>query len=103
MVGTLNPDLVIEKNGSATVIDVKILFENRLDILAGARRVKCEKYQPISETLSTRIKNVFVEALVLGSVGTWDKGNYTLMKKMCSRSYLSIFKKLCVSDVIKYS
>ena len=103
VVGTLRPDLVIVRNGSATVIDVTIPFENRLEALAEARRVKCEKYQPLAEALSTKFTNVSVEALVVGSLGSWDKGNDMLMKMMCSRSYLSIFKKLCVSDVIRYS
>ncbi|PSN55981.1 hypothetical protein C0J52_02155 [Blattella germanica] len=87
MVGTLRPGLVIVRNGSATVIDVTIPFENRLEALAEARRVKCEKYQPLAEALSTRFTNVSVEALVVGSLGSWDKGNDTLMKNMCSRSY----------------
>ena len=103
VVGTLRPDLVIVRNGSATVIDVTIPFENRLEALAEARRVKCEKYQPLAEALSTRSTNVSVEAFVVGSLGSWDKGNDTLMKMLCSRRYLSIFNKLCVSDVIRYS
>ena len=48
MLGTLRPDLVNVRNGRAKFIDVTIPFENRLEALAEARRVKCEKYQPLA-------------------------------------------------------
>ena len=71
--------MVIVRNGSGTVIDLTIPFVNHLEAIAEARRVKCEKYQPLAEALSTRFTNVSVEALDVGSLGTLDKGNETLI------------------------
>jgi hypothetical protein len=53
--------------------------------------------------LRCRFPEVKVDALVLGALGTWDPENDKLMTTMCSKKYLKLFKKLCVSDVIRYS
>jgi hypothetical protein len=101
--GNLRPDLVIVKNNKATIIDITIPFENRLEALTAARPEKINKYAALARTLHARYHEVKFDAIVHGSLGTWDPENDRLMMTMCSRKYLKIFKKLCVSDVIRYS
>jgi hypothetical protein len=40
----LRPDLVIVKNNKATIIDITIPFENRIEELTAARQQKINKY-----------------------------------------------------------
>jgi hypothetical protein len=101
--GNLRPDLVIANNTTATIIDITIPFENRLAALEEARREKRNKYVQLARALRSRFPEVKVDAIVLGTLRTWDPENDKLMKTMCSRQYLKLFKKLCVSDVIRYS
>lgn len=101
--GNLRPDLVLVKDGNAVILDVTIPFDNRTDAFGEARRAKQEKYQGLAEALSTRFQKVEVDAIVLGSLGSWDPENDKIMKRLCSKKYLTLFKKLCVSDVIRYS
>jgi hypothetical protein len=77
--GNLRPDLVIVKNNKATIIDITIPFENRLEALTTARQQKVNKYAALARTLNTRYHEVKVDAIVLGSLGTWDPENDRLM------------------------
>ena len=101
--GNLRPDLVLVKNNNAIIIDVTVPFENRMDAFCEAREGKKQKYENLAHALRTKYAEVKVDAFVVGSLGAWDPDNDILMKKLCSRSYLKLFKKLCVSDTIKYS
>ena len=101
--GNLRPDLVLVKNNNAIIIDVTVPFENRMDAFCEAREGKKQKYENLAQALRTKYAEVKVDAIVVGSLGAWDPDNDILMKKLCSRSYLKLFKKLCVSDTIKYS
>jgi hypothetical protein len=101
--GGMRPDLVTARNNEATIIDVTIPFENRMVALEEARRDKLRKYDDLARALRSRFSEVKVDAIVLGSLGTWDPKNDKVIKTMCSRKYLNLFKKLCVSDVIRYS
>jgi hypothetical protein len=101
--GNLRPDLVIVKNSKATIIVITIPFENRMEALTEASQHEVSKYDALARTLYKRLNEVKVNAIVLGSLGTWDPENDKLMKTVCSRKHLKLFKKLCVSDVIRYS
>jgi hypothetical protein len=101
--GNLRPDLVVANNTTATIIDITVPFENRPAALEEARREKRRKYEDLARALRSRFPEVKVDAIVLGALGTWDPENDKLMTTMCSRQYLNLFKKLCVSDVIRYS
>jgi hypothetical protein len=94
-------------NGTYTLLvysdDVNVAYWVRLEALTAARQQKVNKYAALARTLKARYHEVKVDAIVLGSLGTWDPENDRLMKSMCSRKYLKIFKKLCISDVIIYS
>lgn len=101
--GNLRPDLVLVKDGNAVILDITIPFDNKADAFSEARRAKQEKYRGLAEALSARYEKVEVDAIVLGSLGSWDRENDKAMRRICSKKYLSLFKRLCVSDVIRYS
>jgi hypothetical protein len=94
---------VIVRNNTAIIIDVTIPFENRMVALEQARQDKRQKYDDLARAFSGRFSEVKVDAILIGSWGTWDPENDKVMKTMCSRKYLKLFKKLCVSDAIRYS
>ncbi|XP_064462298.1 uncharacterized protein LOC135372756 [Ornithodoros turicata] len=96
----LRPDLVVSRGEEAIVYDVTIVFDNRPEALQAARRNKEEKYLPVKESLQRRYHRVHIEAVVIGSLGSWDPANDRGLKRLCSREYLKLMKKLCVSEVI---
>ena len=103
VVGNLRPDLILVKNNKASIIDITIPFDNRMGAFEEARRAKEEKYAGLAEALHTRYSTVEVDAIVVGSLGSWDPANDRIMKRLCSKKYLALFRKLCVSDVVRAS
>ncbi|XP_064462368.1 uncharacterized protein LOC135372839 [Ornithodoros turicata] len=99
----LRPDLILARGEEAIILDVTCPFENQPEALAVARTTKISKYQPAVQHIRRRYQRVRVDAVVVGALGTWDKNNDIIMRKLCSRRYLSLFKKLVVSDVIAVS
>jgi hypothetical protein len=49
--GNLRRDLVIVKNNKATIIDITISFENRMEVLTEARQRKVNKYDALARTI----------------------------------------------------
>ncbi|GFT40865.1 c2H2-type domain-containing protein, partial [Nephila pilipes] len=73
---TLIPDLVLrKKSGEVYVIDFTVPFEDRPESLSTARQHKIDKYLPIVEHLRREGKSAFVDAVVVGSLGSWDPSN----------------------------
>jgi hypothetical protein len=101
--GNLRLDLMIVKNSKATIIGITILFEKRMEALTEASQHMINKYAALAKTLHSRFNEVKVDAIVLGSLDTWDPENDKLMETLCWRKYLKLFNKLCVSDVIRYT
>ncbi|XP_021935849.1 uncharacterized protein LOC110837721 [Zootermopsis nevadensis] len=84
--GHLRPVLIIAKDNKAMIIDITIPFENRMEAIKEARTRKIEKYQDLARALSGRVEDVKVDAIVLGSLGSWDPENDKVMKTMSSRA-----------------
>ncbi|GIY44230.1 uncharacterized protein CDAR_27071 [Caerostris darwini] len=40
---------------------------------------------------------------VVGALGSWYPPNDVFLRKFCAKSYLNLFRKLCVSDTIRWS
>jgi hypothetical protein len=98
------PDLVISRGNDATVIDVTCPFENGDSALATADYTKVMKYQPVKTYFQSLGKRCNVYGFVIGSLGTWHPNNKAVLRSLgMSRSYKSLFRKLCCSDVIKGS
>ncbi|XP_075723837.1 uncharacterized protein LOC142765918 [Rhipicephalus microplus] len=104
-VGTTNlrPDLVLARGEEAMIVDVTCPFDNRLKALEAARLEKERKYEPVRDFLLRRYQRVTIEAVVVGMLGSWDPANDRVFKKLCSRRYLRILKKLAVSETIAAS
>ncbi|GLV46534.1 hypothetical protein CBL_20859 [Carabus blaptoides fortunei] len=99
----LRPDLIIAKGNTAFIIDVTVAFENRIQAFQDARQAKINKYAPLAGHLATRYTNVSIEPIVVGSLGSWHTDNDKFLKKICTRSYSKLMKKLIVSDTIRWS
>lgn len=95
--GKLKPDLVLKKGEDVPILDVVIPFENGLEALTDARVRKEVKYQVIAEELGIKGFNAKVEAIVVGSLGSWVPANDKAMKRICSKKYLNSCKKLLLA------
>lgn len=99
----LRPDLVLVSGEEALVLDVACPFDNTPAAFTNARNEKLAKYQPVATYLRRRYQRVSVHAVLVGTLGSWDPENDRVLRRFCSRPYLRLFKKLCVSDVIAAS
>ena len=99
----LRPDLVISKGDRAFIIDVTMPFENKQEAFEAARKAKLDKYTPVLNHLRTRFPNVTIEPIIVGPLGTWDPSNDAFLKKLCSRKYASLLRKIAVSNAIMTS
>ncbi|XP_069176423.1 uncharacterized protein [Procambarus clarkii] len=99
----LRPDIVLEKNGEVMLIDVTCPFENGPDAFAEARLGKEEKYAELAATMRRTYRQVTVYAFIVGSLGSYDPKNDKPMNRLASRRYQRLFRRLCVSDTIRWS
>ncbi|KAL1476219.1 hypothetical protein MTO96_036674 [Rhipicephalus appendiculatus] len=99
----LRPDLVLVSGEEALVIDVTCPFDNTPEAFINVRNEKVQRYEPVADYLRRRYQRVIVDAVVIGALGSWDPANDRVLRRLCSRPYLRLFKKLCVSDVIAAS
>ncbi|GFQ91951.1 retrovirus-related Pol polyprotein from type-1 retrotransposable element R2 [Trichonephila clavata] len=63
-----------------------------------------EKYRPLLKFFQANgWSKVHIVPIILGSLGAWDPINDGFLKKVATKSYLSLLRKLCVSDCIRWS
>uniref|UniRef100_A0A914Z9B1 Reverse transcriptase domain-containing protein n=1 Tax=Panagrolaimus superbus TaxID=310955 RepID=A0A914Z9B1_9BILA len=106
VVSNLRPDITIldNVNKTATIIDIACPFENRQTAIDAARNEKLSKYQHIKEQLQQKGYKVFLDAFVIGSLGSYDQNNWKCLVELgINRNYAHLMKKLMVSDTIKWS
>lgn len=99
----LKPDLILEKNGHLLILDVTCPFEDGADAFKDARSIKREKYKPLLKHFGSHYKSIQIEAIIVGSLGSWDPKNDRILLRLCSKKYLNLMKKLIVSETIKCS
>ncbi|GFT44232.1 c2H2-type domain-containing protein [Nephila pilipes] len=100
---TLIPDMVLMKSGEVLIIDFTVTFEDRLKSLATARQGKIDKYLPNVEHLRREGKVAHVDAIVVGSLGSWDPSNDAALAQMgISPKYAKLMRKLICSDTIRW-
>ncbi|XP_075723841.1 uncharacterized protein LOC142765922 [Rhipicephalus microplus] len=99
----LRPDLVVVRGEEALVIDVACPFENTPEAFSNARNDKLAKYEPVAAYLRRRYQRVTVAAVIVGTLGARDAANDQVLRRLCSKSYLRLMKKLCVSEVVTAS
>jgi hypothetical protein len=86
----------------ALIVNVTVSYENRPEAFEAARQAKIEKYAPVVESLKGRFRKVTVEPVVVGQWGSWDPTNDGLPKRLCTKTYAGLMKKLIVSGVIRW-
>ncbi|GFW64851.1 retrovirus-related Pol polyprotein from type-1 retrotransposable element R2 [Trichonephila clavipes] len=100
----LRPDLVAQIDNTIYIIDVTIPFENRKQAFSQARERKVSKYtELISHFDRLGFQLVQIVPILVGSLGAWDPGNDAFLRKVATRRYLKMLRKLCVSDCIRWS
>lgn len=100
------PDLVITNiiTKKACIVDVTVPAENHDDALLAARDYKIRKYTPHAEVLRSQGFETVVEAVVVGSLGSWDTRNDRIVKMLgIGKRYSTLMRKLMVSDTIRWS
>jgi len=102
--GRLRPDLVLKRksDGKTFIVDVTIPFDNRLEAFRVAADLRRTRYANLAVELSGD-QPAEVVPFVVGALGAWDPGNDEFLAKLCSRSYASKMRRLCVSEVISFS
>lgn len=100
----LRPDLVLKKGNQFLIIDVTCPFENGPGVFSAARREKVDKYTNLANNLKTNTGcSVDVEAIVVGSLGSWDPKNDKTVRRLCSKKYADLMRKLIVSETLRAS
>ncbi|KAL4103984.1 hypothetical protein QTP88_019297 [Uroleucon formosanum] len=94
-------DLVLKKGSNIFIVDVTVLFENRLAAFEAAAAEKRAKYERLRAELATQLGyEAMVVPFIIGALGSWDPNNDPFMRVLCSRSFATLMRKLCVSDTI---
>ena len=101
--GDLRPDLVLQKGNEILIIDVTVPIENEYIAFDRARQSKEEKYTDIARELSVDGKKAKVEAVSVGSLGSWDPKNDRVIKRLFSEGYANLMRKIVVSETITHS
>lgn len=100
----LRPDLVLRKGNTTLIIDATVPFDNRLQAFRAAAAEKVAKYEELRKELATSSAGeAVVVPFIVGSLGSWDPANDVLVRKICSKSYGTLLRKLCVSDTIGFT
>lgn len=99
----LKPDLVLSRGDEVVILDVTCPFDNGYGVFAGARKDKIKKYSPLRDYFKTSFTNIHIDAIIVGSLGSWDPKNDKTLLKFCSKKYLKLMKKLVMSETIRAS
>lgn len=104
-VGTtgLRPDLLLVRGEEALVIDVACPFESTPAAFTNTRNDKLSEYEPVTAHLRRHYQSVTVAAVIVGALGARDPENDRVLRRLCTRPYARLLKKLCVSEVIAAS
>ncbi|KAL1418335.1 hypothetical protein MTO96_025981 [Rhipicephalus appendiculatus] len=97
----LRPDLV--RGEEAIILDDACPFENTPEAFSNTRNDKVAKYEPVAAYIRRRYQRVTVAAVTVGALGAWDPANDRVLQRLCSRAYLRLLKKICISDVVAAS
>lgn len=62
--------------------------------------LKEEKYRALASELSDNMRGVKVEAIIVGSLSSWDPNNDRLIKRICSEKYAKVMRRIIVSETI---
>ena len=103
--GQGRPDIVIlnEEAKKAYLVDVAVPWGSEENLKVSRER-KVEKYSGAKNCLEQKGFEVLLEGFLVGSLGTLDPENDSLLTKLgIARKYGILFKKLCICDAISDS
>ncbi|GIY32323.1 retrovirus-related Pol polyprotein from type-1 retrotransposable element R2 [Caerostris darwini] len=98
---TLRPDITARMGNTVFIVDVTCPFEGNDTAFSAAYESKVSKYEPLIPLYQAQGLTAVI--VIVGALGSWCPWNDKFLKKFCSNSYISLFRKLCVSDNIKWS
>ena len=100
----LRPDIVIQENNKVIIIDVCCPFDNDPEALTDAENCKLNKCEFLKHFFTSQGKYSEVYGFVVGALGSWYPRNEAILRALgMTRSYKSLFRKLCCTDAIKGS
>lgn len=81
------------------------LFRSKmgLTLLKSQEKKKERKYDELAKDFISKRLSAKVEAIIVGSLGSWDHDNDRIIKRLCSTSYLKMMRKIMISETISYS
>ena len=87
-----------------TIIDVCCPFDNGPEALSDAKNLKLNKYEPHKHFFTSQGKQCEVYGFVVGALGSWYPRNEATLRALgMTRTYKSLFRKLCCTDAIQGS
>jgi len=96
--------LLIIEGTKVYVVDVTIPFEKGEDVLKQAGKRKQLRYVYQKAALKRgRIRSATMDAFIIGALGAWDPDNEQILKLVTSTFDRTLFRRLCVSNCIKWS
>lgn len=102
----VRPDIVMinEKDKCVDIVDITCPFENGPRALIQARLKKQLAYKAEARAYVKLGYRVFVDTIVVGSLGTWDRFNDRVLIHLgTSVKYLNLMKRLIVRKTIEHS
>ena len=101
---SLRPDIIIKEGNRVVIIDVCCPFENGPEALRDAEQLKIAKYEPLKQHFQSMGSQCEVFGFPVGALGSWHPGNEIVLRRLgMTKSYKSLFRKLCCTDVIQSS
>jgi hypothetical protein len=100
------PDIVItnETTKEISIIDVSCPYEGDELSLLKAREHKQTHYAAIKDELQSQGYHVFLDAFLVGTLGSWDPKNEKVLKHLkVNKNYAKLMRKLMVSETIKWT
>lgn len=99
----LKPDLVLAQGKKLLILDVTCPYYNGYHGFTAARAAKIEKYQPLIQCFKPTFSDIQIDAIVVGSLGSWDPENDKVLLQLCTKKYLRLMKRLVVFETIRAS
>ncbi|GIY85226.1 retrovirus-related Pol polyprotein from type-1 retrotransposable element R2 [Caerostris extrusa] len=85
------------------IVDITCRFEGDDYDFTAAWEAKCSKYEPLFPLYQAQGLTATVVPFLVGALGSWYPWNDKFLKRFCAKSYLALFRKLCVSNNIKWA
>lgn len=101
---SLRPDIIIQEGNRVVIVDVCCPFENGPEALRDAEQLKVAKYEQLKQHFLSKGSQCEVFGFPVGALGSWHPPNEVVLRRLgMTKSYKSLFRKLCCTDAIQGS